>query len=156
LQERNDLIARLRVERAGRLVREQQAWIVRQRPRDRHPLALAAREGRRKRAGTTGQPDLPEQRLGALDSFRSARAAAEHRHLDVLDRGQHGDQVVELEHEADGSRAVARGIRAVERRAVDGDRPGVGPVERADEVQQRALARSRRAGQGDELARGDA
>ncbi len=39
--------------------------------------------------------------------------------------------------------------------ATDDDLAGVRPVERADEVQERALATPGRAGEGDELPRGD-
>ena len=58
---------------------------------------------------------------------------------------------MELEHEADGPGPVLRRIRAVHHRTVDRDRAGVGPVERADQVQERALARPGRSRQRNEL-----
>src|SRR5919204_4853427 len=47
LEQRYDLIAGLRVERPGRLVRQEQARVVRERARNGHALALAAGERRR-------------------------------------------------------------------------------------------------------------
>src|SRR5262245_19649123 len=68
----------------------------------------------------------------------------EHRDLDVLRRGERRDQIVRLEDEADHLGAVARRIgEACEVEAVDLEPPGVRRVERADEVQQGALAGSR-------------
>ena len=107
-----------------------------------------------RRAVRDGRP-----RAAARPRARPARAreaASEHRHLDVLERGQRRDQVVELEDEADDLRAVVGGIgERVDALAADGDRARVRPVERADEVQQRALPGAGRAGQRDELARLD-
>ena len=58
-----------------------------------------------------------------------------------------------LEDEADRRRAVLGRVAAVERHSIDDDRPGVGTVEGADQVEQRALAAPRRPGQRRELAR---
>jgi hypothetical protein len=44
LEELEHLRAGRRIERSGRLVREEQARLVRERPRDRDPLALATGE----------------------------------------------------------------------------------------------------------------
>ena len=84
-------------------------------------------------------------------------AAAEHRQLHVLGRVQRADQVVELKDEADGLGAV--GVRVGQRLeplAADGDAALVRPVERADQVEERALAATGGTGEGDELAGLDA
>jgi hypothetical protein len=61
---------------------------------------------------------------------------------------------VELKDEADHVAAEARRVAQPRHRdAVDQDVAGVGAVESADQLQQRALARAGRARQGDELAR---
>jgi hypothetical protein len=61
---------------------------------------------------------------------------------------------VELEDEADHVAAKARRVpEPGHRDAVDEDIAGIGAVESADELQERALARAGRACEGDELAR---
>ena len=75
--------------------------------------------------------------------------------LHVLARVQHGEQVEELEHEADvvaaqlGKRVVAE-LRYV--RAVDLDRAGGGPVEPGEDVHQGGLAGAVRTHHGSELS----
>ena len=69
-----DLRAGLGVERAGRLVREQQPRPVRERARDRDPLALAAGERRRIAVDPLAEPDLDEQL--ARPRARARRATA--------------------------------------------------------------------------------
>ena len=68
----HDLLARRRVEVAGRLVGEQHVRVVRERARDRDALLLAARELRRQVVGARAEPDRVEQ-LGTR--ARRSRAA---------------------------------------------------------------------------------
>jgi hypothetical protein len=63
---------------------------------------------------------------------------------------------VELEDEADRRGPVLGRVQAVELAPVDLDRAAVRPFERADQVEQRALARPGRTGECDQLARLDA
>jgi hypothetical protein len=74
------------VERGHRLVRHDEARIGRERARDRDALALAARAGARV-AIEKGrrQPDLRQQRAGALARFAAAHAVVQHD--DLLERG---------------------------------------------------------------------
>ena len=74
--EQHDPLAGLRVELAGRLVREQEPRPVGQRPRDRDPLLLAARQLVRPVARPLGEPDELQQ-LG--DPARRARAGPRRR-----------------------------------------------------------------------------
>ena len=86
---------------------------------------------------------------------RRRQLGQQQRQLDVLLRREHRHQVVELEDEADlggaplGERAAAE---LVEPLAADRDAAARGHVEAADEVEQRRLARARRAHQGEEVA----
>src|SRR5439155_23471232 len=126
--------------------------LVRDRPRDRDALALAAGERARIAPEPLEQPDLAEQ-LPRPRRALPARPAADHRHLHVLERGQRRDQVVELEDEADRRRAVLGDVlELLEPDPADGDAARIRPVERADEVQERALAAAGRACQRDGLA----
>ena len=89
------------VEAAGRLVREQDRGLVRQRSGDRDALALPTRQLRRPIALPTFEPDGTQKGSSALPPLASGQAELEHRHLDVLDRRQGGQQVVELEDHSD-------------------------------------------------------
>jgi hypothetical protein len=76
-------------------------------------------------------------------------AGEQQRVLDVLERGQHRQQVEVLEHEAQAARAeVGQRIvgQGVHRLAPDHDGAAVGPVDAADQVEQRRLAAARRTG----------
>src|SRR5438270_5660817 len=154
-EELEDLRPRVRVERARRLVGEEHARIVCESARDRHALTLSSGESRRVAANALCEPDLDEQLACASFPF-GARPYPQHGDLDVLDRIQRRDEVVELEDECNRSRAVARRIvEAGDVHAVDDDRAGIGTVERADEIEERALASAGRSRQRDELARVD-
>jgi hypothetical protein len=62
--------------------------------------------------------------------------------------------MVELEDEADRGSPVVGAVDGIERSPVDLDRAGVGRVQRAEQVEERALAAPGRSGERDELARG--
>ena len=98
-QEAEHVVARRRVEVAGRLVREQHARARDERARDRDPLLLAARELRRPVPAAIGDPDRLEQLLEPLALGLAARDRQRQEH--VLLRRQHRQQVEELEDEAD-------------------------------------------------------
>ena len=54
----------LAVEVSGRLIGQDQARVVDQRPADRHPLPLTTAQLARPVLGTSGEPDLVQQRQG--------------------------------------------------------------------------------------------
>ena len=60
---------------------------------------------------------------------------------------------MKLEDETDRRRPVLGRVKRLERCAVDRDRSRVRPLERADQIEQRALAASRRSHERGELAR---
>src|SRR6185503_15549116 len=97
----------LRIERAGRLVEQHDPGLERDRPRDRDPLLLAARELARGVAGAVGEADPLQgrvaQRLGP--GARLARDLAE-REGDVAERGHVRVEVEGLEHHADALAGV--------------------------------------------------
>ena len=85
-----------------------------------------------------------------------ARAGQPRGQQDVLLAGQLGDEVEGLEDEADVVAAHAGELAlgaAVDALAGDLDGAGLGAVERAEEVQERRLARARAPDDGHELAR---
>src|SRR5688500_10572246 len=158
VQQRHHLAAALRVERAGRLVGEDDLAAVHERARDGHALLLAAGELARPVAEALAEPEHAEQPLGARAPLGGGHAGVHRRHLDVARRARGGDQVVALEHEAEGLAPQPRQLVAAERRhvlAVEEVLAAAGPVEAAEDVHERGLARARGAHDGDELAGAD-
>src|SRR5437867_889605 len=157
VEQLEDLLGRLAVEVAGGLVGEQHRGVAHDRARDRHALLLAARELARVVVHAIGEPDQLEREQGALAALLAAHAHEQQRQLDVLERGQHRDQVVELEDEADVARAPHRELAPVQLvdRGVPHPHLARGrTVDAADQVEERRLAAPRGAHERDEIARG--
>ena len=110
--QREHLFGVLAVEVAGRLVGEHEQRIVHERARDRHALLLAARELAGAVVEAVAEPDDPQRRLAALAPLVAAVVGDQERDLDVLERGEHRDQVVELEDEADARGSSSGRARA--------------------------------------------
>ena len=142
------------VERGGGLVGEEDRGTSDQGARDRHALALSARELARERAGAVAEADRSERFLRSGAGF--GRLAGEQRggQHHVLERRQRAQQVMALEDEAD---ATAHGDRLVRANATKLDvehaqAPILDPSQGGDQGQQRGLARPRRAGEEHDLA----
>src|SRR5947208_2327331 len=99
-QQREDLRAGLRVEVAGRLVGEDQARVVDERPRQREPLLLATGHLMRPAAAQMRQPELVNQPLCPAPAGAVAPVDPGGQ-LDVLVASQLRYEVEELEDEAD-------------------------------------------------------
>ena len=99
------------------------------------------------------QADVGEQLVDPCPLGLVARELE--REDDVLLRGQHRQEVEELEHEADVTAAELRQLAVAELRdrgAVDPDLTRARPVESGQDVHERRFARSRGTHHGDELA----
>ncbi len=129
-----------RVQGAQRLVQQQQARLVDQRPGQGHTLALASGQARRPLAGTVRQAHLGEHLAATL---LRARGQAQG---DVVQHAPPWQQARFLEHDA----GVA--VQSIDGPAVDLQRSGAGALQAGDEPQQRALAAAAAADDGDELA----
>ena len=155
------LVARGRIEIAGRLVGEQQRRLRHQRAGDRHPLLLSAGQLVGMMFGAIGEAHGLERRHGALAAFRrldDALAGVEQRQLDVLDRRRARQQVEALKHEADRFVANPGELVGRQRRhvtAVQDVTAARRPVEAAEDVHEGRLARAGRSDDRDELGRGD-
>ena len=148
------LLAHLGVQRAERLVQQQQLGLDRQRAGQRHALPLAAGKLRRiavlqiAELHQLQQAQHPLADLALGHAFRTALDAetegdvVEHRHV--------AEQRVVLEHEADIA-VARRGSRPPAGNA-SFSAAGIRPVQAGEDAQQRGLARSRRAEQRQELA----
>ena len=157
-QQRDDPARALRVEVAGRLVREHQGGLVDERPRDRHPLLLSPGEAVRKAALPAREPHPLEHRIDA-PAGPAVPAVELERQAQVLLDVEAGNQVEELEHVADsapsqqGALAFRTGGDVV---ALEPHRTRVRHVDAADEIEQGGLAAAAPPGDRHELARGEA
>src|SRR5438477_9575733 len=147
-----------RVEVPGGLIGEQDGGLVHERPGDRDPLALAARQLVGPVVHPVAQPDPGERLGGVLAPLAGGLPRIDQRQLHIVERRRPRQQVERLEHESDllvadaGQlviRQVARllPIQPVFARARR--------VEAADQVHQRRLARTRRPHHGDVLVLAD-
>src|SRR5262249_38622527 len=142
------------VERAGRLVGEQQTPLADDRPCDRDPLALAAGELVRVAIGALGDAELLQGPQPRGPGARRADAVELEREGDVLERRQTRKEVEVLEDVADRPAPQLRAVRAREGREVDAfDQylPAGRVLEAAGDRQQRALAGTARPHHGDQL-----
>jgi hypothetical protein len=148
-----DLATGVGVQRAGRLVGEEDIRACDERPGDRDALLLAAGELGRAMAQPVGQ-------AGPLDDLRHPRAvepalAEPHRQLDVLADRQRRHQIERLEHEPDALAAQDGELRLVEAGeigAAEADRAARGRVEAGGDVQEGALPGAGRPHHGGERA----
>ena len=105
VEQLEDLVRALAVEVAGGLVAEQERGIGHDRARDAHPLLLAAGELPRVVLHAVAEADDVQRRLHVPAAIRLREPGQQQRQLDVLEGGEHRDQVVHLEHEAHVARA---------------------------------------------------
>ena len=150
----DDLVAVHRVERAGRLVGQQQVPGPDDRPGDRDALLLPAGEV----VGVPVDPGVEPDPLERLDRARPRLADAHpvelQRQHHVLDRGERGDEVEALEDVADVPAPQVRAAAGVERRQVlpvDEHPARARLLERPGQVQQRGLPAAGRPHHRDEL-----
>ena len=144
--------ADLGVERRQRLVQQQNRRIGRQRPGQRHALLLAAGKLVGITVLHTAKPGQFAQLLDPFGDLALGTAPDAERETDVLGDGLGREQGIGLEDEPD----LALGRRqALDPPAVDRQFTRIGLGETGDDAQQRRLAATAGADEGDELARGD-
>ena len=155
LQQIHDLYARLAVERAGRLVGEQNVGVVDDGARDGHALHLAAGHLVRRLVELVAQTDLFQRLNSARAPLLTRDTRERQRELDVCQHALVRDEVVALKDKADGVVAVCVPVAVVvllRGAAVDDKVAGGVAVQTADDVQQRGLAAAGLAQNRDELA----
>src|SRR5688572_10674849 len=155
LQQAQDLVRRLAVEVASRLVADQQRGVRDQRACYRDALLLAAGKLLRLVTGPVGEPYHVECDRYGLAPLRGGQSGQQERQFDVPFRGEDRHQVVELEDKSDVARApfgepAAR--QTIDALAAYDDFAGSGAVEPANQVEQGRLAGPGRPHQRDEIA----
>src|SRR5262249_42409389 len=138
-------LARLGVERAERLIQQQDLWIVGKRTGDRHALFHAARQLARKTVLEALQPDRADKALDGLVAALAWRSAHLEAVADIFRAGEPGKQRIFLKDTA----AIDAG--SGDRLAIDLDDPAVGADKAAENVEERAFAAAGRPDDGDEL-----
>ena len=104
------------------------------------------------------QTDARQCVLDALLAFGGGHAAVAQRYVDVVEQVEVGDQVEALEDEADLLVAQARTrvvAQVADVLAVEQELPAGEGLQQAGDVEEGGLARTRRTGDGDELALAD-
>jgi hypothetical protein len=105
-----------------------------------------------------GEPDHGKRGVNALGALLAVQFGEQQRQFDVLRRGQHRHQIIELEDEADiggapgGEFALGETIDAL---VGHRNLAGVGAIDAAEQIEQRGLARTGRPHDRDEIAAGD-
>ncbi len=143
------LLAQLQVERSERLVEQQHLGPVDDRPRQRHPLPLAAGEFARLALRVAGQADHLQGLVAAADALGLVHTGHPEAVGDVLADGHVREKGVVLE---DGVDRPVVGRHAADLLARELDRAVAGVLEAGDHPQRRRLAGAGRAEQGKELA----
>lgn len=155
VEEREHLPAVPRVEVSGGFVGEKKTGAGDERPRDRGALHLSSGELVGVRFAPVREVHPREQLAGAFPGV--AVSIQEARQLDVVPDGQVGEQVEELEDDADVSPAIERPLpvgKGGDVAAADPDRPGGRRVDAGDEVKERRLPAAGRPDDREELAGG--
>ncbi len=154
---RHDLVRIIRVKIAGRLVGKQDGRAVHDGARDAQALLLAA--GKRDRVGffALEQPDLVERGAHPLGALAMVEAADLQRQHHVVEHVAVEQQLVVLEDDAEVAAQIRQRalLEHADILAVDQHAAGVGALDRGDQLEQRALARARVAGDEHHLALGD-
>ena len=141
LHELQDFLGRLIVERARRLVAQQQTWVFDERAADGTALLLAARNLARELVAVLVEAQRTQQVVDIERVFGQVR-----RDLDVFLDGEVRHQIIELEHEAQFAASVFAQVSGLEHRevaAVHHDGAAVGILQAADQVEKGRLARAR-------------
>ena len=112
LHQRENLVGALGVEVAGRLVGDDQFRVGDDRPGDADALLLPAGELPRPVVHAVRQADQVQRRFHLLAALLLRQRQKQQRQLDVLVGGEHRQQVVELEDEADVPGAATGPVRS--------------------------------------------
>src|SRR6185312_1478854 len=127
-----------------------------ERPRHRRALPFAARELMRPMIEALAEPDPPQELARRLARLRYRDPAYQERHGDVLEGRELRQQMMKLVDETERTVAQLTAIlfrEPVNVAPIDEDLAARGPVESAQDLQQRRLARARGADDGNTLAR---
>src|SRR5207248_8937108 len=114
----------------------------RERPSHAEASFVSLREAQGSGVGMAREPEQLEQLLRPGACHPSPRARAERRHLDVLAHGQGTKCVTVLKRPCESGAPAPAGLPARDIPALELDGPAGGPVEAAEDVDKRRLART--------------
>ena len=153
-QEIDDLLAGDLIEIAGRLVRDQDRGVGRQRPGQRHALLFTAGQLGRVVMQPVAEADRCQFLRGTL--CRLGMTSEFQRHRDIFQRRHGRNQMERLEHDPDLAAAKARQrvlVEGIERGAVDHHLSAIRTLQPRHYHQQCGFPRARRADQADRFTR---
>lgn len=101
LEDIEDFASGFGIERAGRLVGENDGGISHDCPSNRHALLLASREFVRLVFGLVGESDAGERGERSFFTFRFPNSLVRERKHDLLERRKPWNEIVSLEYETD-------------------------------------------------------
>ena len=144
------------VDVTGRLVGDQQFGPVDDGAGDRHPLLLAAGQGRGTGAGAVGEADPGEHFAHRAFDLALAGAGNAQRQGDIVECRKMPDQPEILEDDADAAAVVGQRIaRRIGHLLAEQSNPAAGrPLGEVEQLEERCLARTRRTGEEVEAAFG--
>src|SRR5260370_39639864 len=104
----HDFIGAVAVEVAGGLVAEEKGWVGDDGAGDGYTLLLSAGELARIVVHAVGEADDAERGFDVLAAIGSRELGEQKRELDVLESGEHGNEVVHLNDENEVARTSLR------------------------------------------------
>ncbi len=151
----HDLRAGLGIQIAGRLIGQDQWWMIDQGAADGHPLLLSAGKLIRLMLGKTFQSGLAQQLERTHAALRAADTGVEQRRGDIVQCGHALEQIETLKYEADALVANLRKFVARQRCHILAIQPvgtAGGDVEASQYVHQRGFTRTGVTHDGDKFA----
>src|SRR5689334_10088028 len=146
------------VEIAGRLIGQHKARRMHQSARDGDTLLLAAGKLWRAMLFALGKSHKGQRFMRAPLALSTRCARQAQRHLDVLARGEGGDEVRRLEDEAELTAAELRALALTQLAKIapkEHHAPAAGVIQSSDDVEQRRLASAGTSAYGDKLTIAD-
>src|SRR6266446_1080822 len=151
----HDFIGAFAVEVAGGLVAEEKGGVGDDGAGDGYTLLLSAGELARIVVHAVGEADDAKGGFDVLAAIGSRELGEQKRELDVLESGEHGNEVVHLKDETDVARTPLRELVAghvSDLVAGHSDAAVRGDVKPAEQIEQGGLAGAAGAHEGDEIA----
>ena len=140
----------MRIEIGRRLIGQHQIGIRRQRARHSHALLLAAGHLIGPAVFKSFQPHLSQPAVSQLEAGLFVHPLQLQHISDILARTQYADQIIGLKDKAEMLQAEIGARGCTHRQHIlsgNRERAGIGPIQPAEHIEQRRLARSRTPGQ---------
>ncbi len=146
IEQPHDFVTSPRIKIPSRFVRQNDAWTIHQRSRNRHPLPLTARKLIRFMHHPSPQIHRLEHFLRTSRPLRRRRSVIDQRKLHIMQRSRSSQQIERLKHKPNLLVANPRQLIVIELRNVMSIQPVLAlrrRIQAADQVHQRRFPRTR-------------